>query len=208
MDGACGNARQYRRLPGERASVEAHPHHAVVLSGREVGENRLTRCGDAEQASFTARSDASHAAGLIDHPGRRHVLDGAAVAFGDQRAAVGQERNAPWHIEVGGDVCGTRCVRLASRFDVICAGNHQHQGRGSRHHRSLDARTHSQVSCHPDRVPANRPEAIASASHVTTFALGPRSADERTPVPDCLRYRGAGGTVTLVSAGDLGRSVG
>ena len=42
--------------------VEAHRHDAVVLRGRDVGEHRLTRRGQAEQAAFAARRDAGHAA--------------------------------------------------------------------------------------------------------------------------------------------------
>ena len=95
--------------------------------------HRLARGGETEQTTFPARCDAGHPADLIHRAGRQ-VLDGAAVAFGDQRAAVGQKRDPPGHIEVGGDVPGSLGVRLTARFDVTSTRDDQHQGRGECYH--------------------------------------------------------------------------
>ena len=138
VDGTRRNAGEDRRLLGQRVPVEAHPHDPVVLAGRDVGEHRLARGGETEQAAFPARRDAGHAADR-DSPRRaRHVLDRAAVTFGDQRAAVGKKRDPPRHIEVGGDVGGSPGVRLTARFDVTCARDDQHHGRGKRYRGSCD----------------------------------------------------------------------
>ena len=115
--------------------VEAHRHDTVVGRGRDVGEHRLACCGQAEQAAFAARRHAGHATDVVDHTGLRHVLDRAAVTFGDQRAAVGKKRDSPRHIEVGGD--GLCSGRLTKRLRIVCARDGQHNGRGKRYCGSL-----------------------------------------------------------------------
>ena len=81
------NTGEDRRLTGQRAPVETHPDHAVVLPRGDVGEHRLTRRRETQQAALPARRDASHGAG-VSHGAGRQVLDRGAVAFGDQRTAV------------------------------------------------------------------------------------------------------------------------
>ena len=99
----------------EPAVVERHPHHPVVLGGGDVDEHPLVlvvRRGDREpeQPGLALRRGVSSTSPTWVDLAVRDVQDAAAVALGDQRRAVGQERDAPRHREVGPRSCRSPAV--------------------------------------------------------------------------------------------------
>jgi hypothetical protein len=107
--GVGGHAAQGRPVVGEGVAGEAPPLHLVLAGGveRQVDE-RLARGelrvdGDAEQAALLAGRDLHRRRRRRQQaPVGRDDPD-AAGALGDQRAAVGQERDVPRHAQAAGD---------------------------------------------------------------------------------------------------------
>ena len=70
---------------------------------------------DAEQAALAVAVDPVDRADVVDRARRRDVLDPVAVALADQRRAVGQEGEAPGHLEAGGDDAVDGCAEHRAR---------------------------------------------------------------------------------------------
>ena len=109
------------------------------------------------------------------------MLDGGAVAFGDQRAAVGEGCDARRHGEVGGYLRGS-AVRLSAGFDVVRARHNQHQRRRQRSRGSSQTRAHRHG--HTPLVPDRRSaEPQNPRGPVVCGYLGPhRTVELRAPV--------------------------
>jgi hypothetical protein len=94
-----------------RRLADAEADDAVVVAGAEVGVHEpvapvVGGDGHPQQPALAARGDPGHGGDLLGFGARPHPQDPPAVPLGDERAAVGQEREPPWCLQVAGDRLG------------------------------------------------------------------------------------------------------